>query len=153
MNLLPLCTASVCPMKSGVMVLRRDQVLKTFFSFLSFRAVSFLSSDGSTYGPFFTERAITGSPSALAAADDELRGRLLLMTGLAALGLAPRVGGGPAARALTLAAAQRMVHRVHGHAPHPRHATEPAALPRLADRQQLVLGVADLPAGREALAA
>jgi hypothetical protein len=35
-------------MKSGVMVLRRDQVLKTFFSFLSFRASIFASSEGST---------------------------------------------------------------------------------------------------------
>src|SRR3989475_6294284 len=41
MNLFPLCTASVWPTKSGVMVLRRDQVLKTFFSFFSFRAVIF----------------------------------------------------------------------------------------------------------------
>ena len=48
MNLLPLCTASVCPMKSGVMVLRRDQVLKTFFSFRSFRARIFASSGPST---------------------------------------------------------------------------------------------------------
>src|SRR5437773_302949 len=48
MNLFPLCTASVWPTKSGVMVERRDQVLNTFFSFLSFRAVIFTRSDGST---------------------------------------------------------------------------------------------------------
>src|SRR5437773_6831201 len=48
MNLFPLCTASVWPTKSGVMVERRDQVLNTFFSFFSFRAVIFTRSDGST---------------------------------------------------------------------------------------------------------
>src|SRR5712664_4441611 len=40
------------------MVERRDQVLNTFFSFFSFRAVIFSRSDGSTYGPFLTERPI-----------------------------------------------------------------------------------------------
>src|SRR5213592_3883821 len=58
MNLFPLCTAKVCPTKSGVIVLRRDQVLKTFFSFFSFRAWIFTRSDGSTYGPFLTLRPI-----------------------------------------------------------------------------------------------
>src|SRR5438034_2036314 len=58
MNLFPLCTASVWPTKSGVMVLRRDQVLNTFFSFFSFRAWIFTRSDGSTYGPFLTLRPI-----------------------------------------------------------------------------------------------
>src|SRR6266566_8696050 len=56
MNLFPLCTASVWPTKSGVMVLRRDQVLNTFFSFRSLRARIFTISDSSTYGPFFTLR-------------------------------------------------------------------------------------------------
>src|SRR5207245_9205146 len=63
MNLFPLCTARVWPTKSGVMVERRDQVLNTFFSFFSFRAVIFTRSDGSTYGPFLTERPITVWPS------------------------------------------------------------------------------------------
>src|SRR2546428_14172062 len=53
MNLFPLCTASVWPTKSGVMVLRRDHVLKTFFSFRSLRARIFTISDSSTYGPFY----------------------------------------------------------------------------------------------------
>src|SRR5947208_9690350 len=58
MNLFPLCTASVWPTKSGVMVLRRDHVLNTFFSFRSLRARIFTISDSSTYGPFLTLRPI-----------------------------------------------------------------------------------------------
>src|SRR2546421_7446869 len=58
MNLFPLCTASVWPTKSGVMVLRRDQVLNTFFSFRSLRARIFTINDSSTYGPFLTLRPI-----------------------------------------------------------------------------------------------
>src|SRR5690349_24705576 len=73
MNLFPLCTASVCPTKSGVMVLRRDQVLKTFFSFFSFRAWILRSSDSSTYGPFLILRAITYLRSLLRIGDCGLR--------------------------------------------------------------------------------
>jgi len=53
MNLLPLCTASVWPTNSGVMVEARDQVFTTFFSPLSFIAWTFLRSDSSMKGPFF----------------------------------------------------------------------------------------------------
>src|SRR2546430_8599147 len=67
---------------------------------------------------------------ALASAHDEFGGRLLLVSRLAALRLAPWIGGRAAARALPLAAAQRVVHRIHRHAAHPRHAAEPAALAR-----------------------
>src|SRR2546425_8090811 len=56
MNLFPLCTARVWPTKSGVIVLRRAQVLNTFFSLRSFRTRIFTISDSSTYGPFFTLR-------------------------------------------------------------------------------------------------
>src|SRR5690348_15369683 len=59
MNLFPLCTASVWPTKSGVMVERRDHVLNTFFSFLSFSAWIFTINDGSTYGPFLTLRPMS----------------------------------------------------------------------------------------------
>src|SRR5260370_34636450 len=70
MNLFPLCTASVCPTKSGVIVLRRDHVLKTFFSFRSLRARIFTIKDSSTYGPFLTLRPII---SPLRIADCALR--------------------------------------------------------------------------------
>ncbi len=36
MNLFPLCTANVCPTKSGSTVLARDQVLMTRFSLRAF---------------------------------------------------------------------------------------------------------------------
>src|SRR5436190_8867858 len=78
---------------------------------------------------------------------------LLLVPRLLAFDLAPGIGRGPSARALAFTAAQRVIHRVHGDAAHARAATEPAGLPRLADRQQLVLRVADFADGGEALAA
>ena len=37
-NFFPLCTAIVCPTISGMMVERRDQVRRTFFSFREFIA-------------------------------------------------------------------------------------------------------------------
>src|ERR1700736_5150669 len=54
-NFLPLWTASVCPMNSGRMVERRDQVRNTFFSFLSFIAATFLARWSSVNGPFFSD--------------------------------------------------------------------------------------------------
>src|SRR6266436_546632 len=78
---------------------------------------------------------------------------LLLMTRLLALDLAPRVGWGPPTRALPFAAAQRVIDGVHRHAADAGAAAQPARLPRLADRQQLVLGVADFADRRETLAA
>src|SRR2546423_14341793 len=77
---------------------------------------------------------------------------LLLVPRLLAFDLAPRVGGWPAARALAFAAAQRMIDRIHGHAADSGATAQPAALPRLADRQQLVLRVADFTDRGEALA-
>src|SRR6266513_477291 len=77
---------------------------------------------------------------------------LLLMTCLLAFDLAPRIRGWPAAGALALAAAERMIDRIHRHAADARAAAEPARLPGLADRQQLVLGVADFADRGEALA-
>src|SRR5690606_747215 len=62
MNLLPLCTASVCPTKSGVMVEARAHVLMTFFSPRAFMSRIFASSFGSTYGPFFNERDMLYAP-------------------------------------------------------------------------------------------
>src|SRR5690242_6163672 len=74
------------------------------------------------------------------------------MPRLLALDLAPRIRGRPAARALAFAAAERVIDGVHRDAAYPRAAAEPARLPRLADRQQLVLGVADFADRGEALA-
>src|SRR5258706_1682590 len=78
---------------------------------------------------------------------------LLLVPRLLALDLAPRIRGRPATRALAFAAAERMIDGVHRHAADAGTAAKPARLPRLADRQQLVLGVADFADRRETLAA
>src|SRR5437867_11055443 len=78
---------------------------------------------------------------------------LLLVPRLLALDLAPRVGWGPATRALAFAAAERMIDGVHRDASDARAAAQPARLPRLADRQQLVLGVPDFANRRKTLAA
>src|SRR5579859_2405690 len=58
MNFLPLCTAMVCPIISGTIVERRDQVFTTFFSLRVFRPSTFSRRWPSTNGPFFSERAI-----------------------------------------------------------------------------------------------
>src|SRR5258708_26489116 len=78
---------------------------------------------------------------------------LLLVPRLLALDLAPRIRGRPATRALAFAAAERMIDGVHRHAADAGTAAQPARLPRLADRQQLVLGVADFADRRETLSA
>src|SRR5690242_15477760 len=46
MNLFPLCTANVCPTKSGVTVLARDHVFITRFSFRWFMPRTFFISAG-----------------------------------------------------------------------------------------------------------
>src|SRR3954465_7726783 len=58
MNLLPLCTAIVCPTKSGEIVDERAQVFTTFFSLREFITSTFRRSLSSMYGPFFTLRAM-----------------------------------------------------------------------------------------------
>src|SRR5687768_11524616 len=58
-NLLPLCTASVCPTKSGEIVDARAQVLMTFFSLREFIFVSFSRSLSLMNGPFLIERLIS----------------------------------------------------------------------------------------------
>src|SRR5215467_4959187 len=58
MNLRPLCTAMVWPTKSGWMVERRDQVRRTFLSFVWFMTLIFVIRWSSIKGPFFVERAI-----------------------------------------------------------------------------------------------
>src|SRR2546430_2694405 len=85
--------------------------------------------------------------------NNQFRRRLLLVPCLLPLDLAPGICRGPTARGFALAAAQRVVDRVHRHAAHPRIPAQPAALPGLPDREQLVLGIAHLADRRKALAA
>src|SRR5512135_2009584 len=62
MNFFPLCTAMVCPMKSGTTVERRDQVRITFFSFFAFSTPTLSSKCPSLNGPFLRERPIVLRP-------------------------------------------------------------------------------------------
>src|SRR5690348_18382055 len=48
----------VCPIISGTIVERRDQVFTTFFSLRAFSPSTFSRRWPSTNGPFFSERAI-----------------------------------------------------------------------------------------------
>src|SRR5215468_2809692 len=153
MNLRPLCTANVKPTISGVTVERRDQVFTTRFSPDSSIARTRFTRWRSTKGPFFTERATRATPCPslfrLAPLENELL-RALVVAGLVALGgLAPRGLRMVALRA-PLAAAVRMIDRVHRNPADVRPPTEPADATGLAVRQVLVLEVADLTHGRAA---
>src|SRR5262245_49477510 len=119
MNLLPLWTASVWPTNSGRIVQRRAQVLSTRFSPLRLSVSIFRTRESTTYGPFLMERAMSlRSPFLLLPApQDELIAQLPLARLQALRDLAPRRARMPSARGLALAAAHRMVHRVHRHAP------------------------------------
>src|SRR6266542_938609 len=86
------------------------------------------------------------SPPLAAAAQDQLVGGLAAAAG-AALRLAPRAHRVAATRALALAAAERVVDRVHGHAARVRTLAAVAVAPRLAPVDQVVPGVADLADG------
>src|SRR5262245_60547205 len=154
MNFRPLCTAKVNPTMSGVTVERRDQVFTTRFSPDSIIARTFFIRWRSTKGPFLTERDTLFSSLLfpcraswlfrLAPLEDELVGALVV-AGLVALGgLAPGRLWMVALRA-PLAAAVRMVDRIHGDAAHVRLAPEPAHASRLAVRHVLVLEVSHLP--------
>src|SRR6185503_12060077 len=65
--------------------------------------------------------------------------------------LSPRRHGMAAAGGLAFTAAKRVVHRVHRHATHVRALAEPPAPSGLAVRHVLVIDVADLSDGRDAL--
>src|SRR5437773_5012678 len=132
MNLLPLCTASVCPTNSGSTVQRRAQVFKTRFSPLRLSVSIFRTRESTTYGPFLMERAMVSGSLLLAAPHDERVAQLAAARLEALRDLAPRRARMAPARGLALAAAHRVVDGVHRHAAHRRRAAEPAAPPRLA---------------------
>src|SRR5262245_34747596 len=160
MNFFPLCTASVCPTISGITVDRRDQVLMTFRSVPRFITSTFSRSKVSTNGPFFSDLLISalqvllqasGSSLLLSALHDELVGRLPVPR-LVSLGRQPpRRHGMTSARGLALAAAQRVIHRVHRDAAHMRSLAKPAAPAGLADRHVFVIEIPDLANRRVAL--
>src|SRR5205814_5149785 len=103
----------------------------------------------STNGPFLIERAIRYPLRLLVAAAHDHRLRALVGPGLLALrGLTPRRHRMPVA---ARAAAQRVVHRIHGLAAHRRADAAPTIRTRLADLAEVVLLVADFPDGRTAV--
>src|SRR5258706_336486 len=78
------------------------------------------------------------------AVDDPLIGALVVARLEAARGLAPRRHRMTAAAGSALAAAVRVIHRIHGDAAVMRHLAHPALAARLAERYVLMLDVAHL---------
>src|ERR1035437_7794211 len=107
----------VCPINSGSMVERRDQVRNTFFSFLAVISATFLTRWPSANGPFFSERLMSRY-SALIVPRRPPRHDVAIGTFVVARlettrRLAPRRDGMAATRSPALAAPVRMVDRVH----------------------------------------
>src|SRR6201999_154136 len=122
MCLRPSCTAIVWPSIAGTIMERRDQGLMTGFVAFSFCTSTFFIRWSSTKGPFLRLRGISGCSLPLvlaaAAADQPVTG-LVLMAG-AAFRLTPRANRMPAAGALALTTAERVVDRVHRDTAHGR---------------------------------
>src|SRR5215831_4067277 len=103
----------VWPTISGTMVERRDQVFMTLRSLRRFISSTRRRSTGSTNAPFLMLRDMSLRPL-LPAPHDELVGALVVARLL--LAHAPRRARVPAAGGLPFAAAERVIHRVHGDA-------------------------------------
>src|SRR5687767_2459531 len=130
---------------SGMIVERRDHVFTTRFSPVWLSASTLTRRWSSMNGPFLRLLGIPylpPGPTAPPPPDDHLVGGLVLGA-RAAFFLAPGGRRVAPAGALPLTAAERVVDRVHGHAPGVGTAALPPGSPRLAQRDQLGLGVAD----------
>src|SRR5262245_30703138 len=127
------------------MVERRLHILITSLRPPSRTLSAFLSRKPSTNGPFQTERVTSDYPllalALVARAHDELVGRLVGPRLLALGRLAPRGDRMTAARGAALAAAMRMVDRVHGDTAIVRALAEPALAASLAEVDVAVVGV------------
>src|SRR5256714_15626476 len=88
----------------------------------------------------------------VAACHDEFLRRLVVARLLALGGEAPRSDRMTPARGAALAAAMRMIDRIHRDAAIVRHAPHPALAARLADRDVHVIGVRHRADGRHAAA-
>src|SRR5580658_8453698 len=145
----PLCTAMVKPTMSGITLERRDHVLIGRRSFFWLAVCTVLAKCRSTNGPFLSERGTDMSPvldSFVLAALDDHAVRALVLTRLLALGLqAPRAHGMRIALAgLALAAAVRVIDRVHHDTAHRGTYAQPSHGAGLAEDAQIVLVVAHL---------
>src|SRR5882757_6489307 len=128
---------------SGISVDRRDHVLMTRLSPRLFSSSTFFNRWSSTNGPLLSDLGTL--PSSLRSAPPHNGGvGVLALLARPAFLLAPGRRRVPATRGLALATAQRVVDGVHRHAPDARPLALPATPPRLADRDQLGLRVADL---------
>src|SRR6476646_9080346 len=133
---------------SGKTVELRDQVFSICLLPDSFMALMRFISAPSTHGPFLVERPmILLLPlllSAATAAHDVAIGLLTLLTrAVAERRLAPRGHRVPTGRVVSLAAAVRVVDRIHRHAARLRSLALVAVAARLADLEVLVLGVGE----------
>src|SRR3954452_6974479 len=134
------------------MVERRDQMRMISLRPELRDASALLSRYPSTNGPFHTERAISVLPLRTAA-DDQASGPLV---GASLITLGRHAPGGdrvPAARGAALAAAVRVVDRVHHDAAVVRAAAEPARAAGLADLLVLPVRIAHRADRRHALGA
>ena len=122
LKVFPLCTKNVCPTKSGVTIERRDQVLIGFFALELFILSIFSKRCDSTKGPFFNDLAIKIKLLFAPALENETIARLVFAASLKSFGeLSPWTDWVmPAAATLRfpLAAAHRVIDRVHRHAAH-----------------------------------
>src|SRR6188472_755002 len=151
MCLWPLCTPKVRPTNCGRMVERRDHILITAFEPEPRAFSAFLSRYPSTNGPFQIERATFLSLLLMAAAQDVFVGRPVV-AGLLAFGrLAPRSHWVTSTGGAALAAAMRVVNRVHGNAAHHGPPPLPPHAACLADRDIGIIRVRDGADGRHAL--
>ena len=163
-KIFPLCTKNVCPTKSGVTIERRDQVLIGFLTPDAFILSIFSRRCDSTKGPFFNDLAhkfqvrsrlrsrllFRSSPF-----QNETVARLVLRARLEAFRQLPprtdRMMASTASFRFALAAAHRVIDRVHDHAAHMRSAALPAGPSCFAARDVHMIDVADLADGREAV--
>src|SRR5471032_1858403 len=148
---LPLWTAIVRPMKSGMMVERRDQVLIGFLSLAACAASTFFTRWASQNGPFFNERVMC-YPLFLAAARDDHGSRALVAARLLTLRLlAPRRHWMTTSCGFTFTTTVRVIDRVHDHTADGRTNTAPAHRTSFTDLVQAVFGIADFAHGGTAL--
>src|SRR6185369_8029561 len=134
-------------MKSGRIVERRDQVLITFFSFLSFMPLTLTIRWSSTNGPLCTERPML--PLLRLAVDNHIVGPLVISGLEAACRLTPWSHRMTATRGFTFTTT-RVIDRVHRNAAVVRHAAEPTGFTRLAERHVFMLNVTHLTNRRHA---
>src|SRR5277367_4881046 len=134
------------------MVDRRDQVRRTFLSFVWFIASILTIRCPSINGPFFVERAIASLlltlQLLLGAADDKRVGPLVVACLVTTRGLSPRGDRMTASRCFTFTATVRVIDGVHGNATVAGTNALPAVASGLADRNVFMIGIAYLAYGR-----